>query len=71
MPIYEYRCASCKAEFEKLMFSSSSPVACPSCGDPDVERLPSVFGMSGVEKQTGSGSACTSCSAGSCAGCKA
>jgi hypothetical protein len=32
-------------------------------------RRPSVFGMSGVEHQTVSSTACSSCSKGSCASC--
>lgn len=67
MPIYEYRCTACRREFEKLVFSTSKVVSCPECGGDRVERRPSTFGMSGVERQTSSG--CSSCSAGSCAGC--
>jgi len=69
MPVYEYRCTACGREFEKLVFSTARAVACPGCGGAEVVRRPSVFGMSGVEHQTVSSSACTSCSKGSCAGC--
>ncbi|MBI3091980.1 MAG: zinc ribbon domain-containing protein [Candidatus Tectomicrobia bacterium] len=33
MPIYEYRCAECSAEFEKMQKFSDAPVSsCPHCG---------------------------------------
>lgn len=34
MPIYEYRCANCMHDFEKLesMSSSSNDAECPKCG---------------------------------------
>lgn len=44
MPIYEYRCADCGHEFEKLVRRGIVP-ACPSCGAARVERrlsLPSI-----------------------------
>lgn len=45
MPIYEYRCRTCKHEFEQLVRSSRSKakVACPQCGGGKVERRLSVF----------------------------
>ena len=69
MPVFEYRCATCGALFERLLFSQRATVTCPTCGGAEVVRRPSVFGMSGVEHQTVSSSACGSCSKGSCAGC--
>jgi len=44
MPIYEYRCRECGAEFELMrrMDQLSEPVSCPECGA-DAERLVSVF----------------------------
>jgi putative FmdB family regulatory protein len=41
MPIYDYRCAACDAPFE-LLVRSDTPIACPTCGGADVERLMSV-----------------------------
>ena len=44
MPLYEYRCISCGAEFEALVRKSSTP-KCKSCGAANLERrfsLPSV-----------------------------
>jgi putative FmdB family regulatory protein len=67
MPIFEYKCASCGLEFEKLVFGNAS-VLCPNCTSEEVVKKFSLFGMSGVEKQTSSG--CSSCSSGSCSTCK-
>ena len=44
MPIYEYRCQSCKNEFELLVRSSTVP-ACPNCGSEQLDRklsLPAI-----------------------------
>lgn len=32
MPIYEYICDECKAEYEKLVLSKNEAVTCPQCG---------------------------------------
>jgi putative FmdB family regulatory protein len=69
MPVFEYMCGACDERFEKLMFRVSASVSCPACGCEEVERLPSTFGMSGVERQTVSSAACSSCSSGSCSSC--
>ena len=38
MPIYEYRCESCRHEFELLLRKSDVP-ACDKCGSAKLERL--------------------------------
>jgi putative FmdB family regulatory protein len=43
MPIYEYACPDCSARFEELVRSPEDRPACPSCGEPAVERLISRF----------------------------
>jgi putative FmdB family regulatory protein len=48
MPIHEYQCVECRAKFEKLVRSMSSPasqVKCPKCGKETVEKLLSSFGV--------------------------
>ncbi|MGQ9675135.1 MAG: FmdB family zinc ribbon protein [Chloroflexota bacterium] len=49
MPIYEYRCQRCGCKFEKLVRGTVNvvEVKCPDCGQTDVERLVSVFGVGG------------------------
>ncbi|MEY4641893.1 MAG: hypothetical protein RLZZ227_1887 [Pseudomonadota bacterium] len=43
MPIYEYRCASCGAELEKLRKISDPPlVECPECGKDSLVKLVSA-----------------------------
>ncbi len=44
MPIYEYRCGECGAEFEKLV-GSQIAVACPSCASGRVIRRISLVGI--------------------------
>ncbi len=67
MPIYEYICNKCGEEFEKLVYGDTR-VKCPKCENEDIKKRFSLFGMSGVEKQTSSG--CSSCSSGTCSTCK-
>jgi len=40
MPIYEYTCLNCGAEFEKLVWRSQDigEVKCPACDEPGVEE---------------------------------
>ncbi|MCE8418426.1 FmdB family zinc ribbon protein [Rhodovulum sulfidophilum] len=48
MPIYNYRCTACEAEFELLRsLSDDSTPACPDCGSPEVKRLLSRVAASG------------------------
>jgi putative FmdB family regulatory protein len=35
MPIYEYRCSACGADFERLQRVSDATPACPTCGSRD------------------------------------
>lgn len=47
MPIYEYRCQSCRRGFSLLIrsFSTQPSVVCPRCGGSDVRRLISSFAV--------------------------
>ena len=46
MPIYEYRCAECGHEMEKLQKISDPPLTeCPACGKPGLEKLVSAAGF--------------------------
>jgi len=38
MPIHDYRCRACGAEFEALVRAGAQP-ACPGCGAGDADRL--------------------------------
>jgi putative FmdB family regulatory protein len=38
MPIYEFRCEECGAEFEELVKAGGKATVCPSCGSNRVKR---------------------------------
>jgi putative FmdB family regulatory protein len=46
MPIYEYTCEDCSAQFEKFVRSmtASAQVRCPECGGTHVKKGWSLFG---------------------------
>ena len=48
MPLYEFRCGACGAEFETLVRGSQSP-SCPACACTTVDRLTSVFAVSSAQ----------------------
>jgi len=40
MPTYEYRCQSCKAEFEQVQSINADPIKiCPECGKDTAQRM--------------------------------
>ncbi len=43
MPIYEYVCASCGKEFEKLVRASSAAPECPACHGTELRKKLSAF----------------------------
>lgn len=45
MPLHEFACRACGSSFE-LLVRGTSPLACPSCQSPDLERLISGFAVS-------------------------
>ena len=48
VPIYEYRCESCRKRSSTLLGSYSSPdPPCPHCGKPALRRLVSTFATTG------------------------
>lgn len=46
MPLYDYHCESCQAEFELLVRASSVPT-CPHCGSTDLARAVSRIAPAG------------------------
>lgn len=62
MPIYEYRCDSCGAEFEQLSFTAAEQAAvrCKSCDSSEVTKL-----VSGAAVHMG-GSSSLPCASGGC-----
>ncbi|MCH8950016.1 MAG: zinc ribbon domain-containing protein [Chloroflexi bacterium] len=75
MPMYEYRCPSCRKTFELLrpMARSSEPAACPR-GHAGAERIVSLVadrahgGAGGQFEPSGGGCACSAGGACGCAG---
>ena len=55
MPIYEYRCQSCGEQVEILVRSrENAPVACPSCGSDQLDKLLSTpYVMTGESRPAG------------------
>lgn len=46
MPLYDYRCKTCRAEFELLVRSSTVPT-CPQCASTELERAVSRIAPAG------------------------
>ncbi len=72
MPIYEYRCTGCGAEFEELvsLAAAEQPQFCPVCGLPSAERLLSTFAVRVSGRgASSSGKSCAGCRKPSCATC--
>jgi len=66
MPIYEYRCEDCDAEFEKRVARAgqAAGVTCPSCGRPRVTMRLSTFAVAVSEaKQPSRPAGCPSAGA--------
>jgi len=54
MPLYEYRCESCGASFEKLVMNSKrDEIACSKCGSTRTKRQVSTFATSGNSGSSG------------------
>lgn len=61
MPLYEFRCQKCGAEFEQIVFSTDrEPIKCPICTASKIERLLSIFSSSNPAGDLGT-SAASSC----------
>ena len=70
MPIFEYTCAHCGKDFEKLVFNRTESINCPLCQGDDVKKKFSVFGMkSGAKFVPSTGSSCGSCASHNCGSC--
>jgi len=65
MPIFEYRCRDCGTKFEWILNSATAEVLCKSCDSPRVDKLLSIFSVSGTSLKTLSsdGGPCGACGA--------
>lgn len=55
MPMFDYKCDACGAEFEALRKADETETACKECGEEGAKRLVSAPGV----KVTGVGTYCT------------
>jgi putative FmdB family regulatory protein len=64
MPLYEYRCNECGAEFEKMLrFSEADQLpTCPDCQSPQTRKKLSAVASFGSGDSGSSGYASSSCS---------
>ncbi|WP_029459727.1 FmdB family zinc ribbon protein [Solidesulfovibrio alcoholivorans] len=77
MPIYEYICEKCGAQFEDIVSASATTCPpCPKCASGDTKKLMSTCRTRTGAGQTGartaapsSGGGCAGCSGGNCASC--
>jgi putative FmdB family regulatory protein len=65
MPIFEYKCRDCGAQFERITSSSFSSVVCGKCASPNMNKMTSVFAVAKGSR------AATSFDAGLCRTCGA
>lgn len=68
MPIYEYVCGKCGAEFERLVKSSETKPECPKCGSGNVAKKLSRFAASVKTPGCPARGICSESAAGGC-GC--
>ena len=47
MPLFEYECSDCGLQFEKIVQTSTTAVACKGGGSPKAKKQLSVFAVSG------------------------
>ncbi|HYB69148.1 MAG TPA: zinc ribbon domain-containing protein [Candidatus Bathyarchaeia archaeon] len=67
MPIYEYGCLACGAEFEKFV-QVPTAVTCPTCESARVSRRLSVVGVKIGSRSEGSSAAPMGAGGGCCGG---
>jgi len=71
MPIYEFYCPCCQQDFEIIVpLGRENTVRCESCGNPEVKKKVSVFGIGGGTSRIKSNKSCSGCTANSCSTCK-
>ncbi|MBM7855232.1 putative FmdB family regulatory protein [Desulfohalotomaculum tongense] len=73
MPIYEFRCSSCRHKFEKLcqLGETGENLKCPRCGAPKPNKIMSSFRADSADSLRGSrGDSCTTCTSRNCSACR-
>ena len=68
MPIYEYICDDCKAQFEKIVINKQQEIACPNCSSKKATIQLSVFATAGNGSSSPSSGGFTGGGGGCCGG---
>ena len=55
MPIYNYVCESCDYSFKAMHSIKDKLVDCPSCGEPQLNRVPANFSLGKTESPSKAG----------------
>ncbi|UCD98768.1 MAG: zinc ribbon domain-containing protein [Chloroflexota bacterium] len=72
MPLYEYVCLDCRAQFDALrsIKDADAPIACQNCQGENTSRMLSLFfAHSDGRSVTQSAPACSSCATHACSTC--
>jgi putative FmdB family regulatory protein len=71
MPIYEYHCQDCQAQFELLRSfkDADAEVTCTECQGKNVRRKLSLFNAATSSSAITNGGGCSGCAGGSCSSC--
>jgi len=61
MPVYEYKCLTCKKHFDALrrMDDMDQKIPCPHCRSSETKKQLSVFGVGSSRQSSGSASKST------------
>jgi len=68
MPIYEYVCDDCGAEYERLVMKQGTAITCPKCASEKNTLKLSVFAAHGNGSKASAGSSSSSTDSGSMPG---
>ncbi|MGH9741830.1 MAG: FmdB family zinc ribbon protein [Candidatus Acidiferrum sp.] len=69
MPIYEYICDDCQAQFEKIVINKQQEISCPKCASKKAKIQLSVFATAGANGSSAKSSGGSSSGGGgSCCG---
>jgi putative FmdB family regulatory protein len=68
MPIYEYVCDDCQAQFEKIVINKQQEITCPKCANKKATIQLSVFATAGNGSSSSSSGSSSSGGGGCCGG---
>lgn len=71
MPIYEYICQDCQAEFELIrsIKEADSALNCIQCQGEKIQRKISLFNASSGGRAIAGANSCSTCAGGTCSSC--